>query len=339
MSSRLNLEDIARLAGVSRSTVSRVINNHPYVRDDTRHKVLQVIRENNFRPNLAARALVTQQTRVLSLVIPQAVATTFIDPYFSILIQSIMVRAGQHDYAVMLWVGDGTEEQGRFCDRILNNSFFDGVLITTTVDNDPLIPRLVQAGFPFVVIGPPSREDLNYLDVDNLRGAQMAVAHLLRLGRERIGMITGPLKLLAARDRLRAYRLALERDGRPIDSDLIVEGNYTENSGYQGMKTLLRHQVDAVFAANDMMALGAIRAIQESGLRVPDDISVVGFDDLPNASAANPPLTTVRQPVERLGELAIQALIDLCSGILETPYQAVLPVELVVRETCGATHV
>ncbi len=336
MNSKLNLEDIAKLAGVSRSTVSRVINNHPYVSDDTRQKVLQVVQEHNYRPNLAARALVTQQTRVVSLVIPQAVATTFIDPYFSVIIQSIMVRAQQHDYAVMLWVGDGTEEVGRFCDRILGNTFFDGVLVASAISNDPLLPRLKAAGFPFVVIGPPEMEDANYIDVDNVRGAQMAVSHLLRLGRQRIGLIAGPLNLFSARHRMQGYRQALERDGRALDPHLVVEGNYTEKSGYLAARTLLRHHVDAIFACNDLMAIGAMRAIEENGLCVPDDVSVIGFDDTPTISPTAIALTTVRQPIDQLGQTAIQALIDLLAGTLATPHQVVLPVELIVRETCGA---
>lgn len=336
MTSKLNLEDIAKLAGVSRSTVSRVINNHPYVSSDTRQKVLQVVQEHNFRPNLAARALVTQQTRVVSLVIPQAVNTTFIDPYFSVIIQSIMVRAQQHDYAVMLWVGNDSEDIDRFADRILNNTFFDGVLVTTAISNDPLLPRLQATGFPFVVIGLPELSDANYIDVDNVRGAQMAVSHLLRLGRERIGLIAGPLSMFSARHRLQGYRQALERDGRAVDPNLIVEGNYTENTGYLAARTLLRHNVDAIFACNDMMAIGAIRAINEQGLCVPEDVSVIGFDDAPTITPTPIALTTVRQPIALLGQTAIQALIDLLAGTLPIPHQVSLPVELIVRETCGA---
>lgn len=141
-----NLEDIARLAGVSRSTVSRVINNHPNVSAATREKVLKIINERQFRPNVAARALVTQRTRVLSVVIPQLLAATFTDPYFPTLLQSITLRANQHDYALMLWVGNSTEEEQRFCDRILNNTLFDGIIIASAVDGDPLVATRCAAG-------------------------------------------------------------------------------------------------------------------------------------------------------------------------------------------------
>src|SRR5258707_9583481 len=147
-----NLEDIAALAGVSRSTVSRVINNHPAVSDRTRQKVMRVIQEQNFQPNLAARALVTQQTRVLSIVIPGTVAETFADPYFPTLIQGAAATPNQHDYAVTLWIGDDAEQEERFCQRILNNSLFDGILSASVVDNDPLIGQLAQSRFPLVLI-------------------------------------------------------------------------------------------------------------------------------------------------------------------------------------------
>ncbi len=336
MAHHLNLEDIARLAGVSRSTVSRVINDHPNVSERTRRKVWRVVREQNFRPNLVARALVTHQTRILSLVIPQAIAYTFTDPYFPLLIQGVMSEANGQDYAVMLWVGSSTEEEERFCDRILNNSTFDGVLVASAVTDDPLIPRLTHAGFPLVVVGPPPLENLNYVDVNNVEGARTAVRHLIEVGRQRVAVITGPLNMGAARDRLEGYIQALEDAGRSPDGDLVVEGDFNEAAGYACMKTLLQRKVDGVFASSDMLAMGALRAIQERGLRVPDDISLVGFDDLPVAATSNPPLTTVRQPIFEMGAQAAQALIGLLDGTLAVPYQQILSTELVVRGSCGA---
>jgi LacI family transcriptional regulator, galactose operon repressor len=333
-----NLEDIARLAGVSRSTVSRVINHHPNVSQRTRDRIMKVIEEQGFRPNLAARALVTQQTRCLSLVIPQAVAETFTDPYFPTLVQGVAQKANQCDYSVVLWIGNSAEEEERLCERILNHSLFDGLILASVVNDDPLIPRLAKAGFPFVLIGPPQLDNLNYIDVDNVRSAQVAVSHLIRLGWKRIGTITGPLTMGAAQDRLAGYRRALERAGRAVDNTLIVEGDFLENSGYLAMTMLLQRHVDAVFVASDMMALGAMRAIREAGLRVPGDIALVGFDDVPAAAASTPPLTTVRQPIRELGVQATQILIDLLNGVVEQPHQVILPAQLIVRDTCGATR-
>ncbi len=331
-----NLEDIARLAGVSRSTVSRVINNDPNVSDKTRRRVLQIIRDNRFTPNVAARALVTQRTRILSVVIPQAVAAAFTDPYFPLLIQSISRRASEVDYAVMLWMGNDSEEENRFADRILSQSFSDGLIVTSVVDADPLVERLDESGFPYVLIGPPHREGIAYVDVDNIGGARKAVEHLISLGRKRIGTITGQRTMGAAQHRLKGYQLALENAGRKVDVNLIFPGFFDEDSGYTGMKTLLKHGADAVFAASDIMARGALRAALEQGLRVPEDVSIVGFDDLDLGELTNPPLTTVHQSVETLGSTAVDFVVGIVNGGLDAPPQRTLDTELIIRGSCGA---
>jgi len=331
-----NLEDIAKIAGVSRSTVSRVINNQPNVSEDTRRRVLSVIEEHNFRPNIAARALVTQQTRVLSVVIPKAVSDTFTDPYFPTLIQGAMTAASQQEYAVMLWIGNAAEDEERFFQRILSNSLFDGVIVASALTDDPLRLWLQRAGFPYVFIGAPQDESLNYVDVDNVQAGQAAVSHLIRLGYQRIGTLAGPQKLGAAIDRLKGYRLALERAGRRIDNDLIIESQFTEVAGYMNMKKLLQRHVDAVFAASDVIAFGAMRAIREQGLRIPQDVAVIGFDDIDSAAQAFPPLTTVRQPILEEGAAAARVLIDLIQKRVEGPQRVLLNTELIIRDSCGA---
>jgi LacI family transcriptional regulator len=331
-----NLKDIANLAGVSKSTVSRVVNNQPNVNVHTRQKVLDVIRQNNFRLNSAARALVTQQTRILSVIIPQTLASTFTDPYFPSVIQSVSKVVNEHEYAMMLWIGNDTEEEERFGERILMNGMFDGALIASAVDNDPLVERLSKADFPYVLIGPPHFENANYLDVDNCTGSYRGVVHLISLRRTRIGTITGPLNMGAAKDRFSGYRNALADAGFPYDSALVFEGNFDESSGYLGAQALLQQHVDAIFAASDMMALGALRALSENGVRVPEDVSVVGFDDMPFASHTKPALTTVHQPIAELGADAARTLIRLVEGQLVEPYQVIFPAYLVVRESCGA---
>jgi LacI family transcriptional regulator len=334
----MNLEEIAKIAGVSRSTVSRVINNHPNVSRHTRDRVRDVIQEQHYHPNLAARSLVVQETHILSLVIPQAVTSTFTDPYFPMLIQSVMERAYELDYAVMLWVSNKMEDTHRYKHRILRNSYFDGLLIAAAVNDDPIIPYLSQANFPFVIIGPPPVQHLNYIDIDNENASEVAVLHLLNLGWERVATITGPMNLGSSVSRMRGYLNAFQRAGKPVDETLIVEGNYDEPSGYQAMRTLIERGANAVFCASDMMALGALRAIAECGLKSPDNIGIVSFDDLPVAAAATPPLTTIRQPIQALGSMAAQMLVDLLNGQARPPYQRILPASLIVRESCGANR-
>jgi LacI family transcriptional regulator len=313
-----------------------VINDHPNVSERTRRRVRRVIDEQGFRPNLAARALVTQRTKILSVVIPQALSATFTDPYFPALLQSITVEANRCDYAVMLWVGNNAGEEDRFADRILNHTLFDGVLVASAVDGDPILHRLAEAGFPFVLIGPGQLDSLNNVDVDNRHGAYLAVSHLIRLGYQRIGTITGPLNMGAARDRLNGYRMALQEAGRPFDETLLVEGNFDEASGYRAMQILLECGVDAVFAASDIMAQGALYALNDCGRRVPGDVALVGYDDLPLATSMLPALTTVRQPIAQLGTLATQTLIGLLNETLTVPHSVLLAAELVIRDSCGA---
>lgn len=332
------LEQIAKMAGVSKSTVSRVVNNQPNVNEKTRQRVMEIIRDANFRPNKAARALVTQHTRVLSIVIPQPLAATFTDPYFPRLLQSISAKANQRDYAIMLWIGDNAEEEGRFSDRILNNSFFDGVLIASAVDDDPLLGRLVGAGFPYIIIGPPQPGVPHYVDVDNVRGARDAVRHLINLRYRRIGTITGVLNMGAARNRLRGYEDALTEAGMPVDPALILPGDYSETKSYEAMRHLIALGVDAVFCASDVMALGAMRAINDAGLQVGGDIGVVGFDDMPFSATLQPGLTTIHQPIDELGDRATDILIRMIEGQSIPSDHVFLPAHLIVRQSCGAPY-
>lgn len=334
-----SLEHIAKIAGVSKSTVSRVINSHPNVSERTRQRVLDAIRTSGYRPNRAARALVTRQTRVISLVIPIALSATFTDPYFPALIQSITLAANERNYAIMLWVGNSSEEEDRYTERILNNGLFDGIIVASAVDDDPLLKRITPSKFLHVLIGPPQQQVENYVDVDNCSAACAAVTHLIQLGLKRIGTITGPLNTGAARDRLTGYRTALEQGGVAVDEALIVSGNFDEASGYTAMKCLIEYHVDAVFCASDMIASGALRALLDAGLHVPDDVAVVGFDDMPFAATTNPPLTTVHQPIDELGRRAAELLISLIEGEPVPSKHVMLTAHLIVRSSCGAAKI
>ena len=333
------LQHIAKIAGVSKSTVSRVINDQPNVSEDTRRRVLEAINVSGYRPNKAARALVTRQTRVLSIVIPTEMSATFTDPYFPALVQSISLAANECNYAVMLWVGNNAEEAERYCDRILNNGFFDGVIIASSVDDDPLLKRLVQTELPHVLIGPEQEQVQCSIDVDNRSASCDAVTHLLNLGFRRVGTITGPLNTGAARARLDGYRDALEQAGITVDEALVVQGTFNEASGYAAMNILIARGIDAVFCASDMMALGALRALLDAGLQVPDDVALVGFDDMPFAATTHPPLTTVRQPIAELGRKAVKLLISLIEGEPLSSKQMVLKAHLIVRSTCGTAKI
>lgn len=331
----MNLEEIARLSNVSRSTVSRVVNNDPYVKAETRERVLRVITQLDYRPNAAARSLATGRTRVIGLVIPQGVFALFADPYFGILIQGIASACNARNYSVMLWLAEPEYERHN-AREFLHGSLIDGVIVSSMLINDPLVDALAEQRKPFVLIGRhPSRPDFSYVDADNENGAWTATSHLLRLGRRRIATITGPQNMVAGADRRVGYVRALRERGLVAEPELEAEGDFTEAGGYLAMQRLLPHRPDAVFVASDMMAQGALRALREAGLHAPTDVAIASFDDIPISAHLDPPLTTVRQPIHRLGATAVEQLIQLIDQPSSAPQRVILSTELVIRSSCG----
>jgi len=336
---RPTLEEVARLAGVSRSTISRVINDHPNVRDEVRERVWQAIRASDYQPHPVARSLVTRRTRIIGVVIPEAVTTLFTDPFFPLLLRGATESCNAHQYQLMLSLLNAPASQEEMYQRVLRNGYLDGVVVASTSLGDALIPNLLRDHVTFMSVGRHPNPRVHYVDVDNVGGAQMAVEHLIRLGHRRIATVTGRLDMSAGQDRLTGYRQALEQHRIPAEEDLVFEGDFTEASGMAGMQELLARLPSAVFAASDMMAVGALKALRQAGWQVPDDVALVGFDDVPIASAIEPALTTVRQPIDRLGAMAV----DLLLSLLENPpeenaptHKIILPAELLVRRSCGA---
>jgi len=333
----LTLEDIAKQVGVSRSTVSRVVNGHPNVREDVRKRVLEVIRQTGYHPNAAARTLASQRSWMIGLVLPRTVNAFFADPYFPHLTQGIAQACNQSDYTLGLFLVGTKEDEEKIFPRVSRRGFLDGVLVQTGQIGDQLIDRLVNSNMPLVIVGRPFHADgVSYIDVDNSDAAYNAVSHLVRLGHQRIGTITGPSNNTTGIDRQEGYLRALTERHRVVDESLVAEGDFSETSGYYAMQRLLPAKPDAVFAASDMMAIGAMRAVRDAGLAVPDDIAFVGFDDLPIASLSDPPLTTIRQQVHRFGMTAVEVLTDLIENGVTPPRRNIMVTDLVIRESCGA---
>ncbi len=328
------LEDIAHLCGVSRSTVSRVINEDPRVSPATRERVLEVVRREQYRPNLAARGLASGQTNVVGAVMPGGFASLMTDPFFPSLLQGMAMAADAHDYFVMLSLGEAGFRHT--IDEVAKQGVVAGVIFSPGQLGDPLLEPLIRAGVPIVGVGRCEDERVSYVDVDNMGSARQATSHLLRLGYRRVATITGPSFAPAAHDRLQGYVAAIEASGRSVDETLIYEGDFSEASGRAGMRVMLEHRPDAVFAASDRMAIGALNEIRACGLRVPDDIALVGFDDAPLAAELEPPLTTIRQRPAGLGRAAISLLLDLIANPNSPPRRVILPTELVVRGSCGS---
>lgn len=333
----LTLEEIAHRAGVSRSTVSRVINNKSGVRPNVRQRVLEIVEQTGFQPHAAARSLASQRSHIIGLVIPRSVHTLFTDPYFPRLTMGISQACNQHDYALSLFLLHTGDEEKTLYPRITRRGLIDGVIVQAGQIGEKLISRLARSDVPFVVAGRPvDVPEASYVDIDNVAGARSAVSYLIRLGYTRVGTITGPLNTTVGLDRLEGYRIALDEKGLALDERLLVEGDFTESGGYLAAQRLLEHKPEAIFAASDMMALGALRAIREANLSVPQDIAVVGYDDLPPATLSDPPLTTVRQPIHHMGIELVETLLDIIENRNQRPQRKIFETELVIRESCGS---
>jgi LacI family transcriptional regulator len=333
----LTLEDIAKLAGVSRSTVSRVMNGDAKVKESTRHKVQQVIKNVNFQPNIAARILAAGRTGVIGLVIPTGVRMLFSDPFFSQLIQGVTAACNANDYSVMLWLSDPEFERSTIR-KILHSGLLDGVIVSSSLMDDVIVQALYDSKMPFILVGRHPALEVNYLDIDNINGAHLATRHLIQCGRKRIATITGPRNMIAGSDRYQGYCEALQNAGREILEELVFEGDFAEESGYEGMKQLLPFKPDGLFAASDTMALGALRALAEFELKVPDDIAIVGFDDSPVARRVYPGLTTVHQPTYEMGYATFDLLLSAIHNPTKHICQTLVSSDLIVRSSCGAVQ-
>jgi len=328
------IKEIAKLAGVSRSTVSRVLNDDVNVSDQTRVKVQTIINKTGYQPSPVARSLISGRTQVLGLVVPMVVSSLFRDPFFSILAQGISSTCTLNNYTLMLWLIEPHSEQ-RSYDNILNNRLIDGLIVSSSKIGDRLIERLIEKKTPLVQVGRNDCPDISSVDADNIHGAMQAVNHLVSIGRRQIATITGQMELYSGVDRLAGYKRGLAESSLPILDERIAFGNFTEESGYNQTKLLLaKSKFDGLFVASDSMAFSAIQALLEAGLRVPEDVAVVGFDDIPAAAHNQIPLTTVRQPIQKMGSIAAQTLIDqLEQKDTSTARRIILPTELVIRDS------
>ena len=329
------LEKVAELAGVSRATASRVVNSSPGVSERARVSVEKAIKQLGYIPNRAARSLVTRRSDAVALVVPATPARFFADPFFAGIVRGVSQILSDSPFQLVLSIPQSAEQNERFEQYVLNGHT-DGVIVVSFPLDNPLVEKLVSAPVPAVLCGRPDGGlDVSYVDADNCGGAQSAVDFLIGSGRRRVATITGPQDTTPGLDRCEGYRNALTEAGIELDESLEAEGDFSQSSGQRAITELLaRHpDVDAVFAASDLMAAGALRALLDSGRHVPDDVAVIGFDDSQAAVLASPKLTTVRQPIEAMGrELASMLVNQITSGEAE-PKNVVLDTKLILRES------
>ncbi len=327
--SKVDLQKIATLAGVSRSTVSRVINDQPNVNPQVRQRVLQIVRETGYQPNAAARSLRNKPSDIIGLVLNNTIGGLFTDPYFPALTQGVYQACSRYNKTLALFL-EGDPEV--IFPRLKRRGHLDGILLQVSTADDCLIKKMQQSGIPFLVLGRPAVPEVSYIDVDNVSGSYQATLHLIRQKRQRIAAITASLATTTGADRKAGYCRALRERDLPYRPELVAEGDFSEERAYQLMLGLLQHHPDAVFCASDSMARAAARAVLESGLSIPQDVAVVGYDDLPPAVSASPLLTTVRQPISNMGLAAVEILLDRIAHPQQPVQRVVMNVELVVRE-------
>jgi LacI family transcriptional regulator len=335
---RLNLEEIGRLAGVSRSTVSRVVNGETNVSDDAKQRVEAIIEETGYRPHAAARSLASNRTGVLGLVIPSAAASLFDDPYFGRLILGATSVSNSMETTLALFLFENESDQHSMIPRVVSRGLVDGVIVTATEIGDTVTDQLRRSNLPFVVVGRPHDPKIRFsVDVDNRGGAHRAAGHLASLGRTRPALIAPPSNTTAGLDRRIGFLDGVAENGLNIGSR-TAEGNWTEASGQAAMVSLLEASPDSVFAGSDRMAIGALRAIREAGLSCPSDIALVSFDGLLPADQTSPRLTSVAQPVAEVGREAVRLLKLVIENPQMAPQRKVFDPTLVVRESCGSSE-
>jgi len=329
---KLRIKDIAKLAGVSTATVSRVLNNYPNVKEETRKRVLEIIENFGYVPNHSARSLRVYKTYFVGVIIPHESEFTFTFPYFNIFMKNFAHRAQERGYHVIFTTSEGNEID--MYKNFIKRRFVDGFVILDVVDGDERVKFLKNQAFPFVVIGRPSGvEDYIFVDTDNEQGAYRAVKYLLELGHRRILFVNGPANYSVSRQRLKGYFRALEEKGIPFEQYLVMNGDFSEESGYKLTKKMLEKfgRIEAVFYASDAMAIGGMKAFEESGFKVGKDVSIVGFDDIPMSRNVRPSLSTVSQPIEKVAENAADLLVNLIER--KEVNSIILPTELVIRES------
>lgn len=325
------MKDIALEAGVSKSTVSRALGDDPRVNAKTKKRIRAIAKKFNYQPHKAAQALANKNTNIIGIVFPRS-PRSVADPFFLEFLQGIGKIASRSGYSLTLYNDDIYQEEK--LSTIFNKHNLDGIILTEPWIDDPRITHLKGEGLPFVFLGNPmGDEDVTWVETDNLIGAYTAVSYLLDKGHENIATITGSQDLVAGRYRLQGYKDALLERELKIQTELIVNADFTQEGAYQGTRELLKREIDftAIFAANDIMAIGVLKALREKGAKVPEDIAVMGYDGIQLGEYVDPPLTTIYHSAEEMGRIAMELLLKILHGENIENKHILIPPELLIR--------
>jgi LacI family transcriptional regulator len=335
----MNLRDIAEMSGVSRSTVSRVINDDPRVSDAVRAKVKAIIQREGYHPHAAARALASRRSGVFGLVIPQAVGSLFGDPWFPQFTQGCLDAARHLGVTLMLLMEPANDDEAvaRLVDRFVVTRHIDGLVLAASLMDDLLIPALSDLGFPYMLVGRARDDGRNFVDIQNRVASADATRHLLSHGRTRPAMIAGPGSMVSAKDRRLGFEDAVREAGIDLETVPIREVNFSQGEAFQAATDILdsSDRPDAIFAASDAMAFGVLQAARRLGIRVPEDLGLMGFDGIEPDRIWDWELSTVRQPAHGIGAMAVTRLNDIVNHRRTGPEQVWLETELILRHSCG----
>jgi LacI family transcriptional regulator len=336
MKRRVRIQDIAAEVGVSPQTVSRVMNQKPDVAPETRARILEAIQRTGYAPSALARGLVSNKTFSLGLV-----TEDISDPFYAQVIAGAELEARKLGYFLLICSSEhDSEDESRYL-KLLSSRQVEGILLFSypwSKGELVYIDKLLENGLPLVSIGYRLKDPrISFVDFDNVDGGYQAANCLIGSGRKKIGTITGPHTSESAGFRVEGYKKALSEAGIPYDPTMVVEGNWSYASGYEKIWELINMHpdMDALFAQNDRMAIGAMRAFSEMGKKMPEQLSIVGYDDIPAAAYTYPPLTTIRQPAHTFGELATRLLIELIDNPAKPPQYISIKPELIERISCN----
>jgi len=337
MSKRVTSQDVAALAGVSRTTVSFVLNNNPHftIREDTAEKVRAAARELGYYPNASARALASNQTKTIGLIIPRAAQYISTDPFLPQILGGLLEVLKENKQGLLLEAVNHDQQLDTYLE-LTRAHHIDGIIVMTPRLDDQGIRALVEADIPVVLMASIPGTSLHSVDIDNTQAAEMAVNHLIELGHSKIAFVTnGPLPYTSASQRLAGYQQALEKASIKYDERLVREADFDTHSGYIAMKSLLDsgQEFSAVFIASDNVAMGAYSAIHEAGLSIPEDISVIGFDDIPQSAYTSPALTTIHIPAYEIAQNSYHLLMRLMKRDFPEKKEVNLQAELVIRQS------
>lgn len=332
----VTLNDIARLANVSPSTVSRVIADNPRISMETREKVHKIMAEHNYHPNIIARSLASKSTNIIGVIIPETTEKAFQHPFYPEILRGITSIAHKHDYHILISSAADVKEEEHIINKFVKGRITEGLILMTSRMNDPTAMELTKMNFPFVVVGRPVMDEkINWVDNDNVSVSYELTKHFLQQDIKKIAFLGVSPEYIVTLDRLQGYKMALKDFGIPYDENLVVEGRFIDDTGYDLMKTLFDKGIrpEGVIACDDLLAFGAIKLIKECGLKVPKDIAVAGYNNVPMADFMSPSLTSVEVKAYSLGTSAFELLMNNLKNSIRNYNRTIVPAQIVYRNS------